>query len=242
MLLRLFIIMLLLCAQTAYADDTLKKFADFQRLHVEKSIEAIDLAMLDASDFLERNPDKNELILHDTLSKYVKRTPGLRAIIVMDKNGRLKIDSFTYPARSLDLKDREYVKQSLSAKDRTLYIGQPVIGRSSGAAFIPFSRPLLDTDGNPTGVIASILSPGFLINQENVCPQCLVGVFQHGHTLATYPSNTTYPSEYLTQIEKSDHNSLIEFTIQNQAFTAWVMKLDKYQVDITLTKMNTQKP
>lgn len=236
---RLLFFTLLLLSSNVSASEILKKHAEFQALHVEKTIEAINLAMVDAGDFLERNPDKNEMILHDTLAKYVERTPGLRAIIVMDKAGVLRIDSFTYPAKNIDLKDREYVKHTLFAKGRELYIGKPVIGRSSGTAFIPFSRPLLDADGNITGVIAGIISPGMLIDQKTVCSQCLVGVFQNEETLVTYPSNTSYPTDYMKQLDRKPHDSALEFVIQDQKITSWLLKLNKHHINIAVGKMST---
>lgn len=127
-------------AQDTYAADDIRDYAEFQAFHAENTIQAIDLALLDASELIERNPEAEELVLHTTLAKYVERTPGLRAIISTDHTGQLKIDSFTYPAKDIDLSDREYVKTALNNAERDLYIGSPLVGRSSGAAFVPFAR------------------------------------------------------------------------------------------------------
>ncbi|WP_419799994.1 hypothetical protein [Terasakiella sp.] len=181
-------------AQDTYAADDIRDYAEFQAFHAENTIQAIDLALLDASELIERNPEAEELVLHTTLAKYVERTPGLRAIISTDHTGQLKIDSFTYPAKDIDLSDREYVKTALNNAERDLYIGSPLVGRSSGAAFVPFARALLDSDKKSLGAIAGIIHPGFLIKQDALCPQCIVSLFNdRNEVLVSYPSNTNYP-------------------------------------------------
>jgi hypothetical protein len=218
-----------------HAEEDLKTYADFQALHINTTIDSIDLALLEASDFLERNPDKDELFLHDTLAKYVAHTPSLRAIISTNAVGLLIIDSFTYPRKHVDLHDREYIKQALNTPDRTLYIGSPVLGRTSGLSFIPFTHSLLNSDKNIIGTVTGIMHPGFLIKQHQLCAQCFMGVFNKiGQQLVAYPSQMTYPNSFIKQLnERSDYT--IEHTLNERAVTSWVVFIKKYGLHLVLS-------
>lgn len=224
-------------AQSTYAADDIRDYAEFQAFHAEKTIQAIDLALLDASELIERNPEAEELVLHTTLAKYVERTPGLRAIISTNRTGQLKIDSFTYPAKDIDLSDREYVKTVLNAEERDLYIGSPLVGRSSGAAFVPFARALLDSDKKALGAIAGIIHPGFLIKQDALCPQCIVSLFNdRNEVLVSYPSNTHYPGDFIEKINELNTNGELNGTINEHKIQTWVIILKKYNVRVSVSK------
>lgn len=233
----------LLLTSPVVADNHIQEYADFQAFHVDKTIQAIDLALLDSSEFVERNLSEDQLVLHETLAKYVERTPGLRAIIATDNKGQLFLDSFTYPAKDISLADRDYVKTALSQTERNLYIGSPLVGRSSGAAFVPFARPLLDTNKKAIGAIAGIIHPGFLIKQDTLCPQCIVTLINDRHeVLVSYPSNTDFPKSFIDRINAMDSNGLLEGEINDHKIQTWVTILDDYKIRISVSKfLNTKQ-
>ena len=101
-----------------------------------------DIALTAVSDILERNPNTEDIIVHGALKRYADKVKGLRAIIVTDSKGFLKYDSFSFPARELDLSDRHYIKAARLATGREFIIANPVIGRTSGIPFVPVSRPI----------------------------------------------------------------------------------------------------
>lgn len=226
-----------------WADNHIQEYADFQAFHVEKTVQAIDLALLDSSEFVERNLSADELVLHNTLTKYVERTPGLRAIIATNEKGQLTLDSFTYPAKDISLADRSYVKAALSQTDRTLYIGSPLVGRSSGAAFVPFARPLLNANKKAIGAIAGIIHPGFLIKQDTLCPQCIVTLInERNEVLVSYPSNTDFPDTFIDRINAMEDSGMLEGTINDHQIQTWVTILDDYKIRVSISKfLNTKK-
>ena len=169
----------LLFSLSAHANDKeMKLSVEFQAINAEALLRTMDLALLGAADVLERDSQANELIIHEALGRYVKRAPGLRAIIATDKNGILKHDSFRYPAANVDLKDRQYVKEALKKTEREIYIGSPKKGRTSGVAFLPMSQPIFDLDKNVVGVVAGIVTPDKLVRQSILCEACFVGIFK----------------------------------------------------------------
>ncbi len=236
---RIFFLLLVffLTTTAVHANEHLKKHAQFQALHVQKSIEAIDLTLLDASDYVERNPDQEELVLHETLGKYVEKAPGLRAVIVTDKKGNLVVDSFTYPAKTINLSDREYVVYAMKQKDRALHMGSPLIGRSSGVAFLPFSRPLFDSNNVVNGVIAGVMHPGFLIKQESLCAKCLVGVFTEKETLVSYPSNAQYPEGYLAKLRQVEEGVVFDYELNGHPIESYHIYNEKYGLYIVVSML-----
>lgn len=224
----------------SYGDDKLKAYADLQVMHVMSTIEGIEQALNESALYLERDPNGAQKDQHEALAKYVDRTPGLRAIIVIGADGRLKIDSFTYPAKDIDLSDRAYVKAARQMKQRALYIGTPVVGRSSGAAFIPFSTSLLSADKDNIGAMAGVIHPGFLLNQESDCARCFVGVFNDRHDLmVSYPSESSYPPAFLEQIKAQKEQGMIESEINDIKFISRVDFILPYAVKVVTSKFLT---
>ncbi|MDV7340453.1 hypothetical protein RYZ26_12680 [Terasakiella sp. A23] len=226
----------------AFGDDELKQYAELQALYVETTMEAISLSLTETSDFLGRNPEADEMLQHNTLAKYVDRTPGLRAIIYVNEKGDLKADSFTYPARKIKLKDREYVKQSMNSTEQKLYISKPVVGRSSGVPFVPISQPILDRNNKAYGVIAGILTPEILIKQDMLCNQCFSGVFRNDNTpLITYPSTASYKVESLNAFLDSKKNGFHEAQTNGQTLHSWVIHSEKFPLSIIVSTFMTEQ-
>lgn len=184
-------------ATNAQASDELTTYANLQQSHVRENISAIEGAIQKANEIVREGQLREEKALHDDLGQIVQNTAGLRAIIYINKDGILSVDSFTYPARQISLADREYVKAVAGVSDSDLYIGQPVQGRSSGVSFIPLSQSVKQESGEPLGVVAGIVTPDALIRQDILCTHCFMGIFtKEGTKLVSYPSSTRYGSSF----------------------------------------------
>ncbi len=230
------LILCLFASQTVHAEEDMKKYVDFQARHITKMVELIDMALKEAAETIERNRDKEELFIHNTLKNYVERTPALRAIIHTDQIGILQTDSVTYPAKNIDLHDRAYVKHSLNSKEHELYIGSAVLGRSSGTSFIPFSRPMIDAQKNPIGVIAGIMHPGFLIRQDLLCPQCFAAVFnKDGKILVSYPSNAQYPEDYIAALIHQQDGAPLDYLLEGQNVQSQTVHLKNFGLSISIS-------
>ncbi len=77
--------------------------------------------------------EQQPAIIHAELRRFAELAGGVRAMIVLDGDGKLKHDSFRYPAATLDLSDREYFKKAISTDE--LVIGKTVIGRTTSVPF-----------------------------------------------------------------------------------------------------------
>ncbi|SCA57180.1 hypothetical protein MTBPR1_40203 [Candidatus Terasakiella magnetica] len=217
----------------------MKLSAEFQAINVEALLRTMDLALLGATDLIERDDKANELIIHEALGRYVARAPALRAIIATDGEGILRYDSFKYPAKNVDLHDRGYIKAALKQKERTIYIGSPIKGRTSGIAFLPMSQPIFDLEKNVIGVVAGIITPDKLIRQNILCNQCFVGIYKEsGEEIAVYPASLSYPEGFHKDRKTVGRGIVMDHAIGNlPAKSVWT-RIEDYKLEIIFTHLS----
>ncbi len=225
-------------ASPAAGNEELERYASFQAHQAETVLKAADLALLEAADFVERKPDAKEFEKHSIFRTYVEKTRSLRAVILTDKEGNLKVDSFKFPRHEMNLADRAYVKNSLGSKDRSLYIGKPILGRSSGLSFIPLSRAILDINKNVQGTITGILSPEALIRQDMICGHCFVGVFnKDNELLVSYPSDVSYPADFSTIFNEQPQQYIKEHKAGKHLASSWTITIKGYAMRVILSQI-----
>jgi hypothetical protein len=147
-------------------------------LTAERVLLSVDQALGSAS--IITSSVKNDHLVHLELKRLASELPGTRAIIVIGPDGWLVHDSYTYPASPINLSDRPYF---LAARDETgLHVGNPLVGRTSGAAFVPLAKRL----GELTFV--AIVSPFALVNVQTECGDCWSLAAQtDGDLIAAFP-------------------------------------------------------
>jgi len=222
-----------------HAHSNLRLSAEFQALHAESLLRTMDMALLGAADLIERKSSSNELIIHEALGNYVARAPGLRAIIATDAKGILTYDSFSYPARRIDLKDRGYIKEALQKRTRSIFIGTPMKGRTSGIAFLPMSQPTFSLDKVATGVVAGIITPDKLIRQNTLCDQCFVGLYKEsGEKIVVYPSSLSYPEDFHDKRLQIGEGRILDHKIGDLlAETIWI-RIKDYSLVLVFTRLS----
>ncbi|WP_417793513.1 hypothetical protein [Terasakiella pusilla] len=222
----------------AHASDELTTYANLQKSHVQDNISAIKGAIQKANGLLRDAQARDEKDVHDDLQQIVQNTAGLRAIIYIDKDGILTVDSFTYPARRINLTDREYVKAVADASHTDLYIGQPVQGRSSGVSFIPLSQRVTGENGEPLGVVAGIVTPDALIRQDILCTHCFMGIFSTGGTkLVSYPSSTRYGPTFLAEAAPHANGAAFKHQFGNQSVVSMYKTIDGFDLHIIMSHL-----
>jgi len=131
-------------------------------LLAERTLFAADQA-INAASIITSSVRVNRLV-HTELNRIVQGIPGARALLVIDEKGKLLHDSYKYPVLPLDLSDRNYFKEALSTDG--IVIGVQVIGRTSGAPFVPIAKRI----GELTFVV--VISPYVLVDLQNECGDC----------------------------------------------------------------------
>lgn len=180
-----------LAQQTEFATDLDYRIAQAEssartnQLSSERVLFAADQA-IDAAAVIVSSVD-NLRIVHAELKRLTKGVPGARAIIVLDKKGQLKHDSYKYPATPLDLSQRLYFKEAKSKK--SVVIGEQVIGRTSGSSFVPIAKKV----GDLTFVV--VASPYALVDVQSECADCWsIALQSEGKLVTMFP-----PEEQVSQ-------------------------------------------
>ena len=118
---------------------------------------ATALAQLEARGSL--NEASARLLLREQLSQL----PFVRAIWVMDAQGRIVYESDVGNI-GVNLADRGYFQIYRTQPQTTFFLGMPVRSRSTGAWLISASRPLRGADGSLAGIIVAALEPPYFDN------------------------------------------------------------------------------
>ncbi|NJO32570.1 MAG: EAL domain-containing protein [Rhodospirillales bacterium] len=84
-------------------------------------------------------------------------------IAIIDAHGMMITSSaMLYPAKPVNLSDREHYRVHAQARKDQLFISKPVVGRASGKSSVQFTRPFYGADGSFAGVIVVSLDPTHL--------------------------------------------------------------------------------
>lgn len=162
--------------------------AKINLLTAEKVLFATDQA-LDAAAVIASNIDNGRLV-HGELRRLADRLPGVRAIIAVGRDGMLVHDSYSYPAAGLDLSDRTYFRRALVQDG--MIVGQKVIGRQSGSAFVPLAKRIGDL------TFIAVTSPFALIDIQTDCADCWsAATTASGDAVVVFPPETNVPRQFL---------------------------------------------
>lgn len=155
------------------------------QLTAERVLYAADQALNQAA--IIKSSVKNNRLVHLELKRLAAEVPGTRAIIAIDAYGTLIHDSYTYPANKHNLSDRTYFKEA--ARKPGMHIGEQVVGRSSGAAFIPLAQRFGDV------TFVAIVAPYALVDVQPDCGDCWSLAIQNDGDLITIfpPEKTVNP-------------------------------------------------
>ncbi|WP_171070476.1 sensor domain-containing diguanylate cyclase [Methylobacterium terricola] len=163
---------------------------------IDRNIELYDLSLQAVVEGLQ-NPriegipyDLRHLILFDRSST----ANGLGAILALDTQGNVFMDSASQVPRRLQLDDRDFFRVHKERPDAGLYIGEPTRTQKDSRLIIPFSRRLAYADGAFAGVVVGAIDVAYfdtLLRRLSIDPGSSVALFRaDGVMLARNPSNT----------------------------------------------------
>lgn len=102
--------------------------------------------------------------LHALMKAAADDQPHVRAIFVTDENGVIIHGSDSLPASPRNFSDREYFRVHRDHPDYGLYIGPPLVSRTTDKTFISMSRRISKPDGTFGGVVVAVLEPEYFQN------------------------------------------------------------------------------
>jgi len=127
-----------------------------------RSVQAVDIVMRDVQDFVSglgvTTPEEFRLVLgteqvHQLLRSRADRLPQVDGIALASADGMRVNSSSGWPAPTVDLSDRDYVRYFAAENDSGLFIGEPVVNRTTNVWTIFVARRLNGRNGAFLGVL-----------------------------------------------------------------------------------------
>lgn len=128
-----------------------------------RTLQSIDQRLQLAAGSLSRREPEVERSATATrllLREHLKEMPFVRAMWVLDVQGRIKYNSDEGNI-GLDLADRDYFQIYQSQPTTTLFLGKPVRSRTTGNWLVSAARPLMSANGRFAGVVVVALEPSY---------------------------------------------------------------------------------
>jgi diguanylate cyclase (GGDEF)-like protein/PAS domain S-box-containing protein len=126
-----------------------------------RTLQAVDMVLLNLADTWVRVPalraSRNPQ-MHALLKQKLAKLPYARALFIIDSGGVITHHSDPLPAATGHFSDHEYFSWHRT-RPHSLYLGKPIVSRTTGAWFVAASRRLPTVDGSFGGVIVVALEP-----------------------------------------------------------------------------------
>ncbi len=136
------------------------------------------------------------LVIQAELQATTERLDGVRSILVVERDGGLLHDAFSYPAPTVNLANRHYIRIALERPG--LQFDEAIIGRTSGIPFAPLSafKPSLNA------VFVAIMDLRKIREPLDWCMTiCGGAVFtSEGTLVAASPPETVLPEDIIAKI------------------------------------------
>jgi diguanylate cyclase (GGDEF)-like protein len=122
---------------------------------IARNIESYDLSLqavvenLAYPEITKVSPEFRQIILFDRSST----AKHLDAIVLLDENGIIRLDSRSAFPKPVDRSERDYFQFHKNNKDSGFHISKPIVTRESGTHVIALSRRLSNEDGSFAGVV-----------------------------------------------------------------------------------------
>lgn len=183
-------------------DTQLRDRAEVIAIHAEGVLRQTQGLMVRAGDLLRNNSDSNAAVIQGSLRSYLNEANGPRALLFLDVNGDLALDTTKFPAAKLNLRNRDYFTRALGAQREHLVVSPPVAGAQSGVPFVPLSYKVNTLYGDPLGVLVAVLTPDALIPDRPLCAFCFVAIFtEDGVLLATSPAQAQISETFFKSLK-----------------------------------------
>jgi two-component system NtrC family sensor kinase len=151
----------------AVADDRIERSLDILHEHTLKVFQTVERAIAEVDEIVRGMGDddirREQPRLHERVKRIVDALPQLRAIFVIDRDGRPIVSSqFAQAPTDLDARDRSFFKVQM-AGDAGTYVSEVLAPRLSAftTPFFVLSRRRPSADGRFNGVVAVAVLPQY---------------------------------------------------------------------------------
>jgi PAS domain S-box-containing protein len=153
-----------------------------------RSLESADLLLRAAVNNISANgigdPAARALRLKDRISGI----PQIRAVLLLDKDGRIVASTDERSEIGADFSDRSYFTHQRDGTAKGRHVSDPFLGRITGRWAFAVSEPIVDASGRFAGVVAAIMDIEYfdrLYRSLDIGDLGFVALVTHGGVLVT---------------------------------------------------------
>ncbi|MDF1482664.1 diguanylate cyclase domain-containing protein [Extensimonas sp. H3M7-6] len=143
----------------AYAERTNANLARALEIGLVRGLDTMDEAMqnlvfdLGRSNVMALPPDMRQRVLFGS----VLHAQNIEDVLVTDERGHVVLDARGVVPRQIELADREYFQALRTGLYRGLYVGRPVVARTTQEWSLPLVRAYYNPDGSFAGVVVGVI-------------------------------------------------------------------------------------
>ena len=189
--------------ENAVADDRIERSLDILHEHTLKVFQTVERAIAEVDEIVRGMPDdavrQDQPRLHERLKQIVDALPQLRAIFLIDRDGRPIVSSqLAQVPADFNVGDRDFFKAQAAGHAGT-YVSDVLMPRltSLGTPFFVLSRRRPSADGSFNGVVAIAVLPRYFEDFYSLIgrsPGSFFALVQaDGKFLARYPELRNRP-------------------------------------------------
>ncbi|MEK6211547.1 MAG: EAL domain-containing protein [Pseudomonadota bacterium] len=163
-----------------------------------RALQAVDMVLLNLADTWAQVPALRESgnpQMRALLKQKLATLPYARGLFIVDSGGVITHHSDPLPAATQHFSDREYFSWHRT-RPHSIYVGKPIVSRTTGAWLVAASRRLPTIDGSFGGVIAVALEPrafqAFYRNLDVGHDGAIELLHQDGELIARTPAAPTW--------------------------------------------------
>jgi two-component system, NtrC family, sensor kinase len=150
------------------ADDRIERSLDILHEHTLKVFQTVERAIAEVDEIMRGMADddirSDQPRLHERLKRIVEAMPQLRAIFLIDREGRPLVSSqLAQVPADFDARDRSFFSVQATGHQAGTYVSDVLTPRLTGlgAPFFVLSRRRPSPDGAFNGVVAVAVLPGY---------------------------------------------------------------------------------
>jgi len=163
-----------------------------------RALQAVDIVLLNLGDTWGQVPalrERDNAQMRSLLKQKLATLSYARSLFIVDSRGVISHHSDPLPAATQDFSDREYFSWHRT-RPHGLFVGKPIVSRTTGGWFVAASRRLPTGDGSFGGVIVVALEPrafqAFYRNLDIGRDGTIELLHQDGELIARTPSAPTW--------------------------------------------------
>jgi two-component system NtrC family sensor kinase len=149
------------------ADERIERSLDILNEHTLKVLQTVERAIAEVDEIVRDMPDAairgDQPRLHDRLKRIADTLPQLRAIFLVDRDGRPLVSSqLAQVPTDFDVRDRAFFSAHVTGH-AGIYVGEVITSRLTtlGTQFFVLSRRRPSVDGSFTGIAAVAVLPQY---------------------------------------------------------------------------------